>query len=116
MIELLWGNSDNCTRYDNMQAVGNLIAWLTTTIAMNEENHSIKLNGYIVVNEDDASTISTLFICEKESQEKVLALLQEPPGEFKGKYIARIPSEEPTPVQIKVDDEDASDSKTDENG
>lgn len=112
MIELLW--KDIYDRdYDAMMYVANLIAWLTTTIADEEQQHKIQLKGFIVLR-DNENTVSTLFICDGEDQTRLLKVLQEPPDEYKEKYVARVPCEEPLPVteQSSSSDEGEIDVET----
>lgn len=106
MIELIW--TDNlCKRYDVMMSVSGLLAWLTATIAQTEEYHSLKFNGYMVA--QDKNDCSVLLICgDLPSQKKLLKILQQPPNEYKEKYIARVPSQEPDPVHEEKEEPDNS--------
>lgn len=114
MIELVWKDIYS-SDYDAMMIVSNLLAWLCVEIAETERNKP-KIKGYIVC-QDDETTISTLIICNgMEDQNKILKILQDPPEEYKEKYVARIPCEEPNPVyektsspQAELDENESSD-------
>ena len=111
MIELIWREylARDC---DTMMCITSLLAWMSTTIAQEEEYHSIKVNGYMCVKDQD-QVISTIIICDNnESQNKLLKLLQQPPAEYKEKYTACIPSSEPIPVQEQKNDEDDDEEQT----
>lgn len=107
MIELSWKETTE-EDYKRMMVVSNLLAWLTTTLAEDEANHSIKMNGYIVLCDSDGE-FSTLIICEGESQKKLLKILQQPPEEYKEKYVACVLSKEPEPVKEKCEDDESED-------
>ena len=103
MIELLWRDIYD-KEFDPMMFVSNLIAWLATNIAEQEKEHHIKLTGYIVVRENE-TTISSLITClTEEDQKDILKILMNPPDEYKDKFTARVPCEEPVPVMEKDDD------------
>ena len=106
MIELIW--VDNlCKSYDVMMCVSGLLAWLSATIAQEEEYHDIQFNGYMVAK--DKNDCSVLLICsDPQSQKKMLKILQQPPNEYKEKYIARVPSQEPEPVKEEMQKPDGS--------
>ena len=99
MIELLWVDM-NVTATQAMMCISDLIAWLVNTINLEKKYHEVTMNGYIVIRDvDDSKKINTLLMCGEGFGEKLLLeLLQQPPGEFQGKYIARILSQEPLPV------------------
>lgn len=99
MIEIVWTDTVACD-YDVMMCATSLLAWLTTTIAQNEENHDIEFNGFMVAQEKTTGC-SILILCgdNPKNQKRVLKILQQPPEEYKDKYIARIPSTEPIPVE-----------------
>ena len=104
MIEIIW--TDNKTLdYEAMLTASSLMAWLLATISQNEEYHTIDMNGYMLVNEKAISSSSTtgcsILILSGDigSQTRILKILQQPPNEYKGKYIARIPYDEPEPVK-----------------
>ena len=117
MIEIVW--TDNLHKdYEIMMCATNLISWLVTTIAQDEDYNKIVLNGFMLVKEVKGGCTSLLICDESESQKQLLKLLQQPPGEFKDRYIARIPSEEPDPVkeiQKENEDDDDDDDDKDEN-
>lgn len=108
MIELLWKNLSTNDK-ENMMYVTNLIAWLTTSLAQEKEYHKIVLSGYFTLI-DKEGTFATLLVCYgKENQNQLLKILQQPPDEYKEKYVACVPSEEPCPVK------EEENKKSDEN-
>lgn len=110
MIELSWKEKADC-EYVQLMSVSQLLAWLTTTLKEEKEHHSIKLNGYMVLCEENG-TISILLISNGDSQKQLLKILQQPPNEYKEKYIACVLSEEPQPVQEETEeDQDEQNSK-----
>lgn len=100
MIELLL--SEHKSYYDDMILLSNIIAWLTTEIAKSKDKeHPIMLHGYIIVYDEKAPIghyVSAMMFCEGENQRQISEILQQPPGEYKEKYIARTPTEEPEVV------------------
>lgn len=97
-IEIVWQNISDNSIFDIVD-LSNFILWLLTMISKTpelEKNNGI--NGYILLNDEKANCGALLFINNKKSQKKILEILQQPPGEFKGKYIACVPCDEPSPV------------------
>ena len=110
MIEIVW--KDPLARdYDVIMCATSLLAWLTSTIAQNEEYHNIEFNGYMLAQEKTVGC-SMLIYCgyNPENRRRLLNILQQPPEEYKGKYIAHTLSREPMPV------EEQTDSNSDETG
>jgi hypothetical protein len=107
MIELLWNNL-TYSNNENMMYISNFIAWLATSIVHEKSLHQIELNGFLTLKDSD-NKVATLLLCDSECQREVLNILQQPPNEYKEKYIARVPCNEPSPVneeQNKESDED----------
>ena len=103
MIEIVWLDD-----YDAMMCASRLLAWLAALLAQKDEYHNIEFNGYMIVKEKEKEKTgcSVLIICgDPISQKRILNILQQPPEEYKEKYIARIPCDEPNPVheQTKED-------------
>lgn len=96
MIELSWKEFLDRDE-DAMMYVANLLAWLTTTLATTEENKHLKLNGFVVLLNKE-KTISTLILCNDDHQKEIYKILQQPPEEYKERYVACITCEEPSPV------------------
>lgn len=110
MIELLWQAS--AETYNNaIMCISDIIAWLLTTISLDEKYHKIHINGYIVVKDaDDTKKVDTLLLCSEGPEQKLLLeLLQTPPEKYIGKYVPCIVSNEPDPVKEGQDE-----SSTDE--
>ena len=105
MIELLWQEKPFCD-YKALLLVNNVLAWLAKTLAEHEEFHDIIINGYLVAR--DEQKISTLILCDIETQKRLLQILQQPPEEYKEKYVPCILSHEPDPVNppSETDSED----------
>ena len=96
---------------DDLVMITRILTWISSTIALEKEKHELMMKGFIVLY--DEGKISTLLITDDgEHQQKLLKMLQEPPGEYKEKYVACIMSEEPKVVEEKSDDE-KSEKETD---
>lgn len=117
MIELLWKDFNaNC--YRAMNDVATLFTWLTATLLDYEKNkkegeESIYLQGYTVIWDGVADVPAVLILSNSTdvaNQERLLKILQQPPGEFKGKYVACILSQEPESVKEIESDEGSSSS------
>lgn len=120
MIDLVL--TDNNGYHANMVLISALIAWITKQLSDDSDKQDILLQGYMCFY-DKNNRVSTLLLCEQESQKAILQLLKQPPGEFVGKYQAYIACEEPDPVievqkteanteRTKVDSEKSEDSLT----
>lgn len=96
MIELLWQGKDFCD-FNAFVCVTGVLSWITQVLAENEENHDIELNGFLVAKSEQK--ISTLILCDIDVQQRLLKILQQPPEQYKGKYIPCILSQEPESVQ-----------------
>ena len=73
--------------------------WLLTTISKTPELEKDNgVNGYLLLNDEDSQCGALLFV-NKKYQKQILDILQQPPGEFKDKYIACVPCEEPQSVK-----------------
>ena len=111
MIELSWKKTCEEYDYDVLKNITNLIAWLTTTLAIDEKNHDIILRGYITVVDEKSHEVDILLLCNGEHQTRILHLLQQPPEEYKGKYSPKMLSDEPNPVhEVRVEDDDEEDT------
>ena len=121
MIELLWKETKE-NYYRAMCDVAKLFAWLTSELLRLEEirketEESIYLQGYTVLWDGAADAPAILLFSnslDRANQECLLKILQQPPGEFKEKYIACILSQEPDSVkEMKSEKEDnMSDSES----
>ena len=111
MIEIVW-----LEEIEAMMCASRLLTWLATTLTQKDEYHSIEFNGYMVVKEKQKSGCSILIICgDPISQKRILNILQQPPEEYKEKYIARVPCEEPNPIHEQTkEDSDEYDIEVDE--
>ena len=106
MIELLWTNN-LCVDYEVMMYAAGLMSWLASLLAQDEENHSVEFNGFMVAKEEKGGCAVVIICGNPQSQKRVLEIVQQPPEEYKGKYIASIPSEEPEPVnEMKTEEDD----------
>lgn len=109
MIEIIWRDETEAF-FDVMMHMASLITWLTRTLAQDDELHDIDMSGYMVVKDKKTKKVSGLiFVGNPESQKKLVAILQQPPNEYKEKYIARVPCEEPISVQEETKEEDLED-------
>ena len=98
MIELSWKQNKFEEGVDVLSYITNILAWLMETIAAEKGEHGVKITGYVVIC-DEFSFYHTLLMCKEEGQKRVLEILQQPPEEYKEKYVACILCEEPNPVQ-----------------
>ena len=102
MIEIIWKDKTSADYYIFTQ-VAAFMSMLAVTLAK-EENQDIKLNGYMIGREEKGGC-SILMICgDFISQRKLMNILQQPPEEYKDKYVACVPCEEPNPVQETAED------------
>lgn len=109
MIEIIW-KDETLRFYDAMMYTAGLLAWLTSKLAQEDELHDIDMSGYMVVKDKVTKKVSGLiFTGRPESQKKLVAILQQPPNEYKEKYIARVPCEEPEFVHEQAKEEDLED-------
>ena len=108
MIELTWNNPLD-GEYDVLYYATSFLTWLTSIIVEKEEYHDIVLGGYMTINENTQPTptgCSTLLMCRDiKSQKKIMEIIQNPPGEFKGKYVASTPCAEPDLVKVSASQE-----------
>ena len=72
---------------------------------LEKQYNKIVLNGYFTLIDKEGS-FATLLVCYgKENQSQLLKILQQPPNEYKEKYVAYVPCEEPSPVNEEQDKE-----------
>lgn len=109
MIELLWNEINE--EYDAMFYMSKLMAWLAT--ALIEHHKMYALNGVIVLR-DKNDKVASLLICDENLQENILQILQQPPGEYKGKYIAKIVDVNNIDIHT-MNDENNDENPTDNN-
>lgn len=112
MIELSL-HSFNGTPNEGLNALARIIEWLTMAILEKQSaEDSIALNGYISIVSMDG-TVSSLLLCDGENQKKIMTLLQQPPGEYKEKYVAY---ELNNDTQAAVEEEKEEKDEEDEDG
>lgn len=97
MIELLWQDKSDFKKAFIL--LNEVLLWLSKTLAEHEEYNDIVVNGYLVARDDLKNHLSTLILCEEESQKRLLKILQQPPEEFKERYVPCILSAEPDSVE-----------------
>lgn len=83
MIELLWNSK--LSYADALLSAAKFITWLTSVITQ-EENDDVYLEGYFTCFNDKTSVLSTLLVCKGVSHNRIRKIIQQPPGEFIGKY------------------------------
>ena len=110
MIEITWIDASTC-EHETMMFMSNFIAWLCTTIAQDEKNRRIEYQGYMLVKEPSGKCSALILCGDMKSQTKILGLLQQPPEQFRGRYIACVPCEEPTPVKEESESDDKGEIK-----
>ena len=105
MIELNWLFESDSRM--NAVIVTEFMLWMMNAIC-DMNNEKIILNGTIYVKDgENPLKHSILLLCDAKGQNDLLHLVQQPPGEFKGKYVASILSEEPIPVNEQKEEDDA---------
>ena len=99
MIELLWKNTLDNDK-DVMMMISSLITWLASQLTSNEEYKNLYLKGFLVIR-DTKKQVFTLIMCgnEEQNEKGILKILQQPPEEFKERYVPCILSDEPESVQ-----------------
>lgn len=107
MIEVIWKDEKYSER-EAMMYLSQLMAWLSNEITMKKEYEDLTISGYIITYEK--STVLIFPDKNTEKQKRILNILQQPPEEFKEKYIACIYAEEPKVVNEKKDTEIDEDS------
>ena len=109
MIEIVW-KDESLRFYDAMLYTAGLLAWLTTKLAQDDELHDIDMSGFMVVKDKKTKKVSGLiFTGSPESQKKLVTILQQPPNEYKEKYIACVPCQEPVSVHEQTEEENLED-------
>ena len=106
MIELLqvWG--ENSTEEHHRKITTSLtqvMLWFSTTIQDREKYPNISIEGFMIARDDKRKeTTALVMFGDRVDIDAAFNLIQQPPGEFKGRYTARIVSrcdKEPDPVQ-----------------
>ena len=101
MIELTWENF----RKDLFQQITVFLSWVLAEV----EKEKIDFHGYMVFNGKEGNYHTMLFT-DGVHAKKLLKILQQPPEEYKERYIACIPCEEPNPVhEVKQEQQDEED-------
>ena len=84
--------------------------WLLTEISKSDE--PIELNRYILGKDKNIDGCSAHLICaDDKSQERIFKILQNPPDEFKEKYIAHILYNEPDPNHKQNEEKSETEKK-----
>ena len=105
MIDLTWVFEKD-TRM-NAIVIAEFMVWLLKVLN-EEDNQDIIINGTMIFRDCEAPLkYSLLLMCEEKKQKKLLQILQQPPGEFSGKYVACIFTKEPEPVVENHNDDEA---------
>jgi len=98
----------NTNYYDDMLMATKILQWIASLVALEKEKNDLMMKGFIVL--CDEGRVSTLLITNPEHEKRLLQILQEPPGEYKDKYVACILSEEPKVVEEKCETDSDGDS------
>lgn len=112
MIELSWNfkEIDDTVKHniESYLVILNFMSWMMNTIKNEEDLQGINFNGILTLLDTNYKFV-TLLMCDHENQKKLLNILQQPPEEYKEKYVACVLSEEPQPVQEKTEDDETDD-------
>lgn len=103
MIELSWKKN---TTYI---IISQFLEWLFNRISKFNEDETINIdvNGFLLLKEKDGGYSALIMCPDIYNDKKILNIVLQPPEEFKERYIACIPSEEPESVtEVKQTDED----------
>ena len=103
MIELTLTKFENYN--EGLMLLNNILQWLAMIVTTNKENEGIVIDGTLCVYDSIKPRVAALVMCEGLSEKRLNELLQNPPAEYKGKYIACIASEEPEVVSECKPDE-----------
>jgi hypothetical protein len=113
MIELTLKNYNG---YDEgLLLLNNILQWVAAYVA-SKKDEKIVIDGTLCVYDSIKPRVAALIMCEGFSEKKINELLQNPPGEYKEKYIACVVSEEPEVVTENNTDESCTDKKEEQDG
>lgn len=83
--------------FDSLKLLTEILSWISGEI-IKDPDSILFLNGAFLVFNVDKKVASLLLLPSENSEKRIMQYLQQPPGEFAGKYVAKIPMEEPDPV------------------
>lgn len=120
MIELTFHGTGTTYPNDTVALFNmmNILAWMMSSIKQleeqNEEQREAIIHGILIGKNEDRG-YEALLVTNPTTETTILRILNEPPEEFKGKYIACILSSEPEPVlENKESIDDDKESKKEE--
>lgn len=93
--------------YETLQLFSDILHWITSEILKDSE-HVLYIHGAFIIFNEESKVASLLILPDTHSEKRILQMLFQPPGEFQGKYIAKIPSKEPELVVPPTTSQDAT--------
>lgn len=97
MIEIYLQDPSECVK-ENMVLITSILLWLMQELKK-DEHKDIECSGFIMCDDEQGKKgMSALLFLDTAVHKPVLQILMQPPEEYKGKYIACIPSKEPEVV------------------
>lgn len=114
MLEVTWKKIYS-KRTTTFARINDFLTWLLMELPT-----EIAISGWIIacqprVIPEATETFSILIFCENNSEDEILKIIQQPPGEFKEHYVACVFSSEPQPVQeVNIEKHDDKDGDEEE--
>ena len=109
MIEVKWKFEPDTPSVKILQFMTEFFTWFFNMVRKYNEEHEdlIDIAGVILVSRTGVTPASLIMLYENEKIDKthrvLLDILFQPEEQFKDKYIACVPAEEPNPVQEQKD-------------
>lgn len=109
MIEISWFGSSST----DLVNIASYFQWLIATIMTTEESNKM-LRGVCTLYEGEGKVFSLIMCDDDREQKRLYDIIQQPPGEYEGKYIAKIVNGEPELVQEGTSGSDVESPETDD--
>lgn len=103
MIELYWKNKSLRDSNAYLIDISKFFVWFTTSVVEKYGNQIPLIDGYLVFYERDIGYHILFYGIKPPYQEILLKHLQQPPEEFKERYIACVVQKENTPCEDEED-------------
>ena len=76
-----------------------ILLWVTGYLDSDENKEKAVIGGYFVYHDFKYNFSKAILLCEGKSEKILYKFLQQPPGEFKGKYVAYVVADEDNSVK-----------------
>lgn len=104
-----------CSLIDELRTINEIMCWLFG-VMVDYPEQELGLDGFVIARGNSGRT-SALLICTNKSEPMLVKVLNQPPEEYKEKYIAKIVNSETDPVQeVNETSEEQDDEKVVEKG